>query len=101
MTKTRNQNHPIFRPPCPREDSCIAAIQLANERYVQHKGERAAEIAELLPSEAGDDDLPQVFWEISDGHDEGKHLNSIPAAPEKYEGNESSSEPRGERLNSK
>lgn len=61
------------------EDSCIAALHLANERHLQR--EAAPEEGKFIgtvdkaghnervkptPYEASDDDLPRNFWEPSD-----------------------------------
>jgi hypothetical protein len=73
----RNRHHPVLRPAVP-EDSCIAALQLANERYLQRQvtqGEGkligAADKAGQEPvkpstAEVNDDDLPRIFFESTD-----------------------------------
>jgi hypothetical protein len=71
----KNLHHAIFRPPCLTEDSCIAALQFANERYLSRQataqqerlisadaGVVQDECVELPRYEASDDDLPEVFW---------------------------------------
>jgi hypothetical protein len=72
----RNPHHAIFRPPCLTEDSCIAALQLANERYLSRQATAQRE-EKLISADDGvvqdecvepsryqvnDDDLPDVFW---------------------------------------
>jgi hypothetical protein len=71
----KNPNHAIFRPPTPSEDSCVAAMQLANERYLRRRSaqrgeklisatEEASQEEHVEPTsyEAGDDDLPRIFF---------------------------------------
>jgi hypothetical protein len=61
----RNPNHPIFRPSHPAEDSCLAAVHVANERYLRRR--QAAQEREVKQEQAGpyvatDDDLAEIFW---------------------------------------
>jgi hypothetical protein len=72
----KNPHHPIFRPPYLSEDSCIAAMQLANERHLTQRATTGEE-GELFRADNGvaqekcaappryqasDDDLPGIFW---------------------------------------
>jgi hypothetical protein len=60
----KNPHHPIFRPAVLSEDSCIAAMQLENERYLRRR--RSAEEHDTEQERetyvATDDDLPRIYY---------------------------------------
>ena len=74
---SRNPNHAIFRPPYP-EDSCITAMQLANERCLERKVAQEEKLIGVADEsgqeecqkpngfEANDDDLPMIFFVSAD-----------------------------------
>jgi|GEM_PF-2866447 hypothetical protein len=66
-----NPNHPIFCGANSLEDSCVFALQRANELHLH--GQRKRQEGELFAArqesdtetahyQATDDDLPEIFW---------------------------------------
>ena len=56
--KKSNPNHALFRLMDPEQDSCCAALQAANELFLQRQSMRVTVSAHYV----GDDsDLPEIF----------------------------------------